>query len=448
MPSYGFPQAHTGLPFLADTVAIREAGVTARSAARPASKITAPVIRTEAARPLLTLCLATYNRARYLDRYLTHHLTAFEAAGLDYELLVSDNCSTDETPEILARYAARHPRMKVVRQNSNIGAHANIMWTFYQARGQFVVSISDDDMMVPHQLLNYVRRMDEDRDLVMLQSPWYLLDETRDNAIIGKFYDLPAERRFSYGDYAPCLEFLLNGHIFPECWLLRTDAVSRVIGTPHRYAYNYFNMLTRALSLGDVLFSPEPHITATAIAKGQNAHVGNSEVMEGWDMYRGGLELLASYAQAARPSSLNGPALSHAIQMFTLSRMQVAARFHAMAKNWSSAYHLSRRIHAYGVTPDIGIDHANLATLAALETALTECAQLGAGAVAMEAGISDRVLEQLKVPDNIRLGRPGMAAAEKAIAFCGSGKLPDNHRAGFDFAYDLTATLHRFPALT
>ena len=33
--------------------------------------------------PQLSLCLATYNRARYLDRYLTHHLTAFEAAGVD-----------------------------------------------------------------------------------------------------------------------------------------------------------------------------------------------------------------------------------------------------------------------------------------------------------------------------------------------------------------------------
>ncbi len=36
-----------------------------------------------------------------------YHLTAFEAAGIDYELVVSDNCSTDATPEILARYARR-----------------------------------------------------------------------------------------------------------------------------------------------------------------------------------------------------------------------------------------------------------------------------------------------------------------------------------------------------
>ena len=68
--------------------------------------------------PLLSLCLATYNRARYLDRYLTHHLGGLDAAGIDYELVVSDNCSTDETPQILARYAAEHPRMRVSSTSS------------------------------------------------------------------------------------------------------------------------------------------------------------------------------------------------------------------------------------------------------------------------------------------------------------------------------------------
>src|SRR5215218_9363411 len=101
-----------------------------------------PALHTESARPLVSLCLATYNRARYLDRYLTHHLEAFEAAAIDYELVVSDNCSTDETPDILARYAAAHPRMRVVRQPRNLGAYPNILTTLREARGEVVVSIS------------------------------------------------------------------------------------------------------------------------------------------------------------------------------------------------------------------------------------------------------------------------------------------------------------------
>src|SRR3954454_22843834 len=137
--------------------------------------------------PLLSLCLATYNRARYLDRYLSHHLGALDAAGIDYELVVSDNGSTDETPDILARWAAERPRMRVSRQPRNVGAYPNILTTLHRARGEVVVSIADDDLAIPDQLIAYARRMAEDPALVMVQAPWLLMDETKDNAITGKF---------------------------------------------------------------------------------------------------------------------------------------------------------------------------------------------------------------------------------------------------------------------
>ncbi|MET0295404.1 MAG: glycosyltransferase family 2 protein, partial [Phenylobacterium sp.] len=197
----------------------------------------------EAARPLLSLCLATYNRARYLDRYLTHHLTALETAGLDYELVVSDNCSTDETPQILEAFAARHPRLRVSRQPRNVGAYPNILTTLHQARGEVVVSISDDDLAVPHQLIAFAQRMAAEPDLMMIQAPWVLVDETRDGAIIGKFYDFEGEHRFGRGDYGGALAFVLEHHAFPECWLMRRSALPAIAGAVPRFTYSYFCML-------------------------------------------------------------------------------------------------------------------------------------------------------------------------------------------------------------
>ena len=413
--------------------------------AATARRIESPSVRTEPTRPLLSLCLATYNRARYLDRYLTHHLTALDEAGVDYELIVSDNCSTDETPEILARWAARHPAMRVSRQPRNLGAYPNILSTLHAARGEVVVSIADDDLMIAPQLLDYLRRMECDPGLAMVQSPWLLLDETKDDAVIGKFYDFEGEWRFGTGQYGNCLAFVLQHHVFPECWLMRRSAVPSIAGPNPRFAYSFFWMLAHALTQGDVLFSPEPHLAATAIAKGENAHVGNGEAMEAWDVYRGGLELMASYARQFNPGALpDGATVGQAIQGFVCERMAVAGRLQAHARNWSNAYQILRRLHAYELRPDIGVEADDIARLAAVETALTECAQRGADEVFVDLKVPDHVLSRMRPIPGVRVARPGPpTAAEGVRAWCGIGEGPEPD--AYAFACDIVRAMDRFP---
>jgi hypothetical protein len=397
--------------------------------------------------PLLSLCLATYNRAAFLDRYLTHHLEAFEAAGVDYELVVSDNCSTDETPDILARYAARYPRMRVSRQPRNIGAYPNILTTLHQARGEILVSIADDDLMITDALLAYVRRMAEDPGLVMIQSPWLLVDETRDGAIIGKFYDFAGETRFGVGQYGACLGFLIEHHVFPECWLMRRSALASVAGPAPRFVHSYFAMLAHALGKGEVLFSPEPHIAATAISKGGDGHVGNREAMESWDVYRGGLELLASFARQSDPVwAPDAAAVGASVLAFVCERMSVAARLQAAARNWSNAYEILRRLHAYGLMPPIGVDHDDVARLAAIETALVECAQLGAGEIVAGDNLPDHILARMNPIEGVPVVRPSdTRPAVGRRAYCQIGAASDPTMRPQDFSWDVVVTMNRFP---
>jgi hypothetical protein len=397
--------------------------------------------------PLLSLCLATYNRARYLGRYLTHHLSALDAAGIDYELVVSDNCSTDETPDILARYAAQNPRMRVTRQLRNLGAYPNILTTLHQARGEVIVSIADDDMMLPEQLLSYVQRMIDDPALVMIQAPWLLMDETQDNAVIGKFYDFEGEWRFESGQYGNCLAFVIQNHVFPECWLMRRSAMPSIAGPTPQFAFSFFCMLAHALGKGDVLFCPEPHIAVTAVAKGSNVHVGNSEAMESWDTYRGGLELLASYARQFNPGALpDASAVGGAILAFVSERMVVAARLQAQAKNWSNAYQILRRLHAYELTPQIGIAHDDVARLAAVETALVECGQLGASEIVVGDSVPEHVLDRMNPIEGVRFIRAeAMGSDDVKRAYCGVGAEPDASMREQDFACDIVQVMDRFP---
>lgn len=397
--------------------------------------------------PLLSLCLATYNRARYLDRYLTHHLGSLDAAGVDYELVVSDNCSTDETPEILAQFAARHPQMRVTRQPRNVGAYPNILTTLHQARGEVVVSIADDDMAVFPQLLDYVQRIVDEPALVMIQAPWLLTDETKDNAIIGKFYDFDQEWRFETGQYGNCLAFVLQNHVFPECWLMRRSAMPSIAGPSPRFTYSFFNMLAHALGQGDVLFSPEPHLAATAIHKSPGAQVGNSEAMESWDTYRGGLELFASYARQFNPGALPDPVtMGGAIQDFVNERMAVAARLQAHARNWSNAYQLLRRLGAYELTPQIGIDRDDVARLAAIETALVECGQLGAVEIVVADSVPQHILDRMNPIEGARVIRLNAIASDDVRrAYCTLGEAPDASMRPQDLSCDIVRVMGRFP---
>jgi len=399
-------------------------------------------------KPRLSLCLATYNRARYLDRYLTHHLGALDAAGIDYELVVSDNCSTDETPDILARYAALHPQMRVSRQARNVGAYPNILTTLRQARGEVVVCIADDDLMIAEPLLAYVQRLIDDPALVMIQAPWFLVDETRDGAITGKFYDFEGEQRFERGQFASCLGFVIQKHVFPECWLIRGSALASIFGPPPRFAYSFFAMLANALVQGDVLFCPEPHLLATAIAAGGNAHVGNTEAMESWDVYRGGLELLASYARQFNPGVLpDAGSIGDAIQGFVFERMVVAAKLQAHAHNWSNAYQILRRLHAYGLSPDIGIDPGDVSRLAAIETSLAELAQRGVSEIVVSGNLPDEILKGFNPIEGVRIIRSGQIGPDEAPrGYCLLEEPAPASMRPQDVSCDVAEAIARFPA--
>ncbi|HKN45566.1 MAG TPA: glycosyltransferase family A protein [Propionibacteriaceae bacterium] len=97
--------------------------------------------------PLFTVAIPTYNRAQWLQRCVA---SALSQSFSSYEVIVSDNASTDSTADVLARLADR--RLTVFRQASNVGPIANWNACLAAANGTYVVMLSDDDMVAPHFL--------------------------------------------------------------------------------------------------------------------------------------------------------------------------------------------------------------------------------------------------------------------------------------------------------
>jgi len=95
---------------------------------------------------LITVALPVYNGKPYLDKAIRSIL----AQNVDFELIVSDNCSTDGTPELVESIA--DPRIRLLRNDRNVGIFGNMNRCISAARGDLIQIFCHDDLMLPGYL--------------------------------------------------------------------------------------------------------------------------------------------------------------------------------------------------------------------------------------------------------------------------------------------------------
>ena len=95
--------------------------------------------------PLLTIAIPTYNGSRTIRQMLDVLLPQITE---EVEVFVSDNCSTDGTPQIIKEYQEQYPFLGYSRNEKNLQADGNFLKCMRQASGKFTMLISDDDVIV------------------------------------------------------------------------------------------------------------------------------------------------------------------------------------------------------------------------------------------------------------------------------------------------------------
>lgn len=99
--------------------------------------------------PLLSICIPTYNRAELLYSCLAVLAPQVKKLKGKVELVVSDNCSIDETAEVV-KIAQHWGPIRYHRNPENVGAAGNLLVCAYElARGEFAWIIGDDDIIRP-----------------------------------------------------------------------------------------------------------------------------------------------------------------------------------------------------------------------------------------------------------------------------------------------------------
>jgi len=177
--------------------------------------------------PKVTIGIPVYNGERYLGETLDALLG--QEYG-DFEVVISDNNSTDGTVALCEARAKRDSRIRLFRNERNLGAVHNYNRVFREARGEYFKWAASDDLCRPSLLSKCVRVLDEKADVALAYPQTELIDG--DGARLQLYNDMlhlqedcPVER------FRKALERM--GLCNAVCGLIRTSvlAKTRLIGT-------------------------------------------------------------------------------------------------------------------------------------------------------------------------------------------------------------------------
>lgn len=115
----------------------------------------------------VSVAMITYNHERFIAKALDSIL--MQRTDVDYEIVVGEDCSTDNTREILVSYQKRHPeKFKLLLHEKNLGAYLNAKQTFEACTGEYIAILDGDDYWTcPDKMQKQVDFLDSHPDFAI-----------------------------------------------------------------------------------------------------------------------------------------------------------------------------------------------------------------------------------------------------------------------------------------
>jgi glycosyltransferase involved in cell wall biosynthesis len=124
--------------------------------------------------PLVTLGLPVYNGEKFIEETL---ISILNQTFDDFELIISDNASTDATEKICKSYASKDKRIKYHRNEKNLGAAKNNNQLVDMASGKYFKWAAADDLIYPEYLKLCVDILENNTDILISHTKVRIIDE-------------------------------------------------------------------------------------------------------------------------------------------------------------------------------------------------------------------------------------------------------------------------------
>lgn len=197
--------------------------------------------------PDVSIGMPLFNEERFVGAALSALLAQSHRS---FELIISDNASTDRTGEICREAAAGDPRIQYHRNETNIGAAANFDKVIHLARGKYFLWAGGHDSWDPELLARTVVALNDNPDAVVAGAECVWLDA--ENAKL--------ERRSGFTDTSGMSSVerfftVLWGNMHPILGLIRLDALRKTSGVQSSMGADLL-LLTELALQGDFLHVP------------------------------------------------------------------------------------------------------------------------------------------------------------------------------------------------
>jgi glycosyltransferase involved in cell wall biosynthesis len=127
--------------------------------------------------PKVSVLIPTYNYAHFISEAIESVLQqTFE----DFELIIVDNCSTDNTVEIVKHYIQKDKRVKIIQNDVNIGMYRNYNKALLSAKGKYIKFLNSDDKLQKTNLEKFVKILDKNENISLVSSHRQYFDQKND----------------------------------------------------------------------------------------------------------------------------------------------------------------------------------------------------------------------------------------------------------------------------
>ncbi len=167
--------------------------------------------------PRVSVIIPTFNCAPFLGRALN---SVFTQTFTDYEIIVADDGSTDDTQAMVARYGTKINYL----YQPNRGPSAARNLALSKASGEFIAYLDADDMWYPHKLERQVAFMDVHQECGIVHSDFTIIDET--DRVIRRRFNHEPPREIPQG--ACIMDLLRRCHIQIPTVLERHECLRKV----------------------------------------------------------------------------------------------------------------------------------------------------------------------------------------------------------------------------